>query len=100
MACCYYAADLTTDAQGEFEVRTIRPATKPEPGGEVPGHIHLATGTLGSSGRDVVLLFSDDPDLVAHPPEPMQAVISVTRQDSGELQAWSGWVQVVVPPPA
>src|SRR5258708_2980480 len=34
---------VVTDAQGRFELRTIRPA--PYPGGQIPAHIHLIIST-------------------------------------------------------
>jgi protocatechuate 3,4-dioxygenase beta subunit len=49
----------TTDAQGRFEFRTIRPAAYPS--NTVPGHIHL-TFTAACCGRQVTeVMFEDDP---------------------------------------
>ena len=45
---------LVTNAQGKFEVRTIRPGHYP--GGGTPQHIHFIVG-----GHNEELLFADDP---------------------------------------
>ena len=51
---------VRTDAQGRFELRTIRPA--PYPGGRGPAHIHFEVWSDGSAKQyPDELQFSDDP---------------------------------------
>jgi len=45
---------VTTDPEGRFEVRTIRPA--PYPSGGIPAHVHFVLG-----GSNLELQFADDP---------------------------------------
>ena len=58
---------LKTNDQGEFELRTIRPASYPN--STLPQHIHLEA--FGENGRSLIvteLLFDDDPMLVGQLP--------------------------------
>jgi protocatechuate 3,4-dioxygenase beta subunit len=48
-----------TDAQGHFELRTIRPGAYPE--GGVPAHIHLIFTTACCGRQASELVFDDDP---------------------------------------
>ena len=50
---------LTTDAQGRFEVETIRPGGYP--GGDAPQHIHFEIFPAGDSRQATEILFEDDP---------------------------------------
>jgi protocatechuate 3,4-dioxygenase beta subunit len=45
---------VTTDPEGRFEVRTIRPG--PYPAGNIPAHVHFVLG-----GSNLELQFADDP---------------------------------------
>ena len=45
---------VTTDPEGRFEVRTIRPG--PYPSGGIPAHVHFVLG-----GSNLELQFADDP---------------------------------------
>lgn len=48
-----------TDAQGRFELRTIRPAAYPS--NTVPGHIHLSFATTCCGRQVSEVMFEDDP---------------------------------------
>jgi len=50
---------VTTDAQGRFEFRTIRPG--PYPGGQIPAHIHLLISTSCCGRQIAEVMFDDDP---------------------------------------
>lgn len=54
-------AYLKTDAQGRFEIRTIRPAGYPETG--MPQHIHVEIEAEGYDRWRSEFLFEDDPRL-------------------------------------
>ena len=58
---------LRTDAQGRFELRTIRPGGYPQPlrlGGrerKIPAHIHIDVTAPGHARRKLQVVFADDP---------------------------------------
>jgi len=48
-----------TDAQGRFELRTIRPA--PYPNANIPAHVHLHVTTSCCGRQEREMVFEDDP---------------------------------------
>ena len=58
---------ITTDAQGRFELRSIRPGGYPKPlnlGGRerrIPAHIHMDLTAEGFAPRKLQAVFADDP---------------------------------------
>ena len=48
-----------TDAQGRFELRTIRPG--PYPGANIPAHIHVHVTTSCCGRQEREMVFEDDP---------------------------------------
>lgn len=66
------AGRLRTDADGRFEIRTIRPGAYARPvrlrGRErrIPAHIHLDISAPGHAARRLQIVFADDP-LLADP---------------------------------
>jgi protocatechuate 3,4-dioxygenase beta subunit len=60
---------LSTDAQGRFEFRTIRPGGYPKPvslGGrerKIPAHIHIDVSAPAHAQRKLQAVFADDPRL-------------------------------------
>jgi len=60
---------LRTDAEGRFELRTIRPGGYPKTAlldgreRKIPAHIHLDITAPGHAERHLQLVFSDDPRL-------------------------------------
>jgi protocatechuate 3,4-dioxygenase beta subunit len=87
------AGRVTTDADGRFEVRTIRPGEYPRTvvlGGvarHIPAHIHLDVRVAGHPERKLQAVFADDP-LLADPywrewvAERRQPVLAVRREGS------------------
>jgi protocatechuate 3,4-dioxygenase beta subunit len=54
---------LKTDENGNFEIRTIRPASYPMQynGRTIPQHIHNNITARGYTGRNLQMVFEDDP---------------------------------------
>ena len=59
---------LRTDARGQFDVFTIRPASYPIPydGRIVPAHVHVVVKAPGFQKLQLQVLFDDDPALDAY----------------------------------
>lgn len=93
------AGRLTADAEGRFEIFTIRPGgyTKAVRLGGVdrhlPAHIHIDVTAAGHAGRRVQVVFADDPQLqdpywkdwVASMNQPVVAVESRDGKASGQV---------------
>ena len=62
LICCWYQAALSTDADGRFELHTVRAASDPDPNGELPAHIHLFLEPANDASPGVELVFADDPN--------------------------------------
>lgn len=54
---------LTTDANGGFEIHTVRPANYPRQykGRTIPQHVHLVTTADGFQVSALQVVFKDDP---------------------------------------
>ena len=89
--CCYFQARLTTDANGRFELHTIRPATEPTPGAELPAHIHLALVTAEGSDPDLGLVFGDDPTLPNSGPVG-DVILDMERRSDADGEYWYSFV--------
>ena len=81
---------LVTDAQGRFEVRTIRPGLYP--GGSTPAHMHF----ILSEYRQVEMRFQDDPTLKGEPwrnqqPGSTMQIRPVTRDAQGVQHVTVEW---------
>ena len=78
---------LTTDPEGRFEIRTIRPGTYPT--GGFPAHVHFVLG-----GSNLELQFADDPLVDATDRKNMSKdgtfamVRPVTRDAQGVQKVW------------
>jgi protocatechuate 3,4-dioxygenase beta subunit len=52
--CCYYGGSVTSDPQGRFRIRTIRPAEYPVPNAP-PAHIHFEIDhPAGDLGTEII----------------------------------------------
>ena len=84
---------LTTDADGRFEVRTIRPAGYP--GSDLPAHIHVEVERPGDSPRTLVteIQFDDDPRLTSEARrQSNQSGFVIVHVEKGAMrQSESGW---------
>lgn len=76
---------LTTDAQGRFEIETIRPAGYPH--SSIPQHIHVEVFPEGGRPRITEIVFEDDPRMT---PEARRSnerqgysIVRVTRGKDG-----------------
>ena len=100
LQCFYYAATLETDANARFEIHTIRPATNPGSGAELPAHIHMAIGTLEASGPDTGIQFADDPLAQAFEGRgPYDLLLELERRTDDAGDHWFGYAQIVAVPP-
>jgi protocatechuate 3,4-dioxygenase beta subunit len=93
LICCYYQGTVDTDGHGRFALATVRPGTDPAPDGELPAHIHLALGTIASSGPDMALVFGDDP-AIDRPSNPRQMLIDMERRTDASGEYWYAFVQL------
>ena len=59
---------LKTDASGSFEIHTIRPASYPMQynGRTIPQHIHNNVTARGYTGKNLQMVFDDDPAMNAY----------------------------------
>jgi protocatechuate 3,4-dioxygenase beta subunit len=87
--CCWYTATLTTDSEGRFELRTIRPATDPVAGGEIEPHIHVALEVGGQSQQDGVIVFEGE---AITPSGPRVFAIPLESRSDANGQYWWGFV--------
>lgn len=85
-------ATVVTDAQGRFELRTIRPASYP--GGGNPAHIHFEAEGAGYAKQwPDALEFADDPEISAQAKTDSRAkgrfggIVTPTRDAKGVLHA-------------
>ena len=93
LRCCYYGASVTTDAAGRFELHTIRPATDPEPDGELPAHMHLVLQTTNPSEPDTSIVFGDDPAITG-PRGPREVVLDMERRTDADGEYWFAFVVI------
>ena len=92
LICCYYQAELSTDADGRFELRTVRAASDPDPNGEIPAHIHINLEPADSSGPGIVLVFADDP--THGPVGPRDLEIPMERRSDADGEYWFSFVVI------
>jgi protocatechuate 3,4-dioxygenase beta subunit len=83
---------VVTDAEGRFELRTIRPGSYP--GRKDPAHIHFEVSGAGYPKQWVdELRFADDPKVTAEHRAESRAkgkfapIVATTRDDKGVLHA-------------
>ena len=82
---------VRTDAQGKFELRTIRPASYPNDG--PPAHIHFEAWGAGYAKQFSALEFADDPkikpaDLAkSRAKGKFASIVTTTRGPDGVLRA-------------
>lgn len=76
---------LVTDAQGRFEVETIRPEGYPQ--SDLPQHIHIEIFPEGGSNRITEITFEDDPRMTPEMRRSVErqgyALVPVTRGKDG-----------------
>jgi protocatechuate 3,4-dioxygenase beta subunit len=80
---------LTTDAEGRFRIRTVRPGGYPD--GDLPAHIHVELEPPGAGRATVVteILFDDDPRLTPAARQRSRQegfVIAPVRRDDQRVQ--------------
>jgi hypothetical protein len=71
-------AFVRTNADGRYELRTIRPGAYPS--GDLPQHVHLAVRPTGAAEKEFELRFADDPIWRGKPPS---LTSKVTRGSDG-----------------
>ncbi len=92
LICCYDQATLATDADGRFELHTVRAASDPDPDGEIPAHIHIALEPADDFGPGIVLVFADDP--TPGPVGPRDLEIPMERRTDADGQYWFSFVVI------
>lgn len=83
-----------TDAEGRYEIQTIRPAHYP--GNTVAAHIHAAAWPAGRDEPFYLqdFLFADDPLVKKMPPRQTRGVVAVRKDVEG---VWRGRRNIVLP---
>lgn len=92
LICCWYQAQLSTDAQGRFELHTVRAASDPDPNGELPAHIHLFLEPATDDSPGLEMVFADDP---THGPlGPHTIAIPMERRTDAAGKYWFSFVVI------
>jgi intradiol ring-cleaving dioxygenase-like protein len=92
LICCWYQAELSTDADGRFELHTVRAASDPDPNGELPAHIHLFLEPANDDSPGIELVFADDP---SHGPlGPHTIAIPMERRTDSSGTYWYSFVVI------
>jgi protocatechuate 3,4-dioxygenase beta subunit len=60
MLCCYLGGSVQTDAQGHFQVNTVRPAHYRGEANPPPAHIHLEVSHPDAPSLNSEIVFADD----------------------------------------
>ena len=82
LRCCYLQGFVETDADGRYEIRTIRPGHYRGENTPPPAHIHLNVHYAGASGVLTEVVFAGDPYL---PDDVSGPEVVTLRKDEGRL---------------
>ncbi len=92
MRCCYLGGNVMTDADGHFQLITVRPAhyrAEPNP---PPAHIHLEVQHSDAPPLQTEIVFADDDRLPANAGSLGYIVTSPTR----EGESWRAVAEIVM----
>jgi protocatechuate 3,4-dioxygenase beta subunit len=92
MLCCYLGGSVTTDAEGHFQVNTVRPAHYRGEANPPPAHIHLEVSHPDAPRLNSEIVFSDDDLLPANAHSQGLIVTTPTRDADG----WRAVAEIVM----
>ena len=90
--CCWYEAEITTDADARFEIHSIRPGSEVGSGGERVPHIHAALAIEAAFNPDTTILFEGDEPLEGGPGPRVVYATKLERRSGDDGRYWWGFV--------
>jgi protocatechuate 3,4-dioxygenase beta subunit len=92
MLCCYLGGSVQTDAQGHFQVNTVRPAHYRGEANPPPAHIHLEVSHPDAPRLNSEIVFADDELLPAN----AQSQGLIVTTPTGGADGWSAVAEIVM----
>jgi protocatechuate 3,4-dioxygenase beta subunit len=92
MLCCYLGGTVGTDADGHFQLITVRPGHYRGESNPPPAHIHLEVRHSEAGPLDTEIVFADDEHLPANAESLGLVVTHPTRDGDG----WHAVVEIVM----
>jgi protocatechuate 3,4-dioxygenase beta subunit len=92
MQCCYLGGDVVTDADGHFQLITVRPAHYRGQSNPPPAHIHVEVRHPDAPPLETEIVFDDDEVLPANAAKLGLVVTSPTRAGDG----WRAVAEIVL----
>lgn len=93
MRCCYLGGRITTDANGQFALVTVRPGHYRGEANPPPAHIHLELRHRSTPPLNTEIVFADDDRLPAGAARRGLVVTEPTRDGAG----WRAVADIVMP---
>jgi protocatechuate 3,4-dioxygenase beta subunit len=92
MLCCYLGGNVQTDAQGHFQVNTVRPAHYRGEANPPPAHIHLEVSHPDAPILNSEIVFADDELLPAN----AQSQGLIVTTPTGDADGWRAVAEIVM----
>jgi protocatechuate 3,4-dioxygenase beta subunit len=92
MLCCYLGGSVQTDAQGHFQVNTVRPAHYRGEANPPPAHIHLEVSHPNAPRLNSEIVFADDELLPAN----AQGQGLIVTTPTGDADGWRAVTEIVM----
>ena len=92
MFCCYLGGSVQTDAQGHFQVNTVRPAHYRGEANPPPAHIHLEVSHPDAPRLNSEIVFADDELLPAN----AQSQGLIVTTPTGDADGWRAVAEIVM----
>jgi protocatechuate 3,4-dioxygenase beta subunit len=92
MLCCYLGGSVQTDAQGHFQVNTVRPAHYRGEANPPPAHIHLEVSHPEAPRLNSEIVFADDERLPAN----AQSQGLIVTTPTGDADGWRAIAEIVM----
>jgi protocatechuate 3,4-dioxygenase beta subunit len=92
MLCCYLGGSVQTDAQGHFQVNTVRPAHYRGEPNPPPAHIHLEVSHPDAPSLNSEIVFADDELL----PASAQGQGLIVTTPTGGADGWRAVAEIIM----
>jgi protocatechuate 3,4-dioxygenase beta subunit len=92
MLCCYLGGSVQTDAQGHFQVNTVRPAHYRGEANPPPAHIHLEVSHPDAPSLNSEIVFADDELL----PASAQGQGLIVTTPTGGADGWRAVAEIIM----
>jgi polyisoprenoid-binding protein YceI len=96
MQCCYYLGSATTDADGRFDILTVKPGVYQGQATPPPAHIHVEILHPDLQGWQTEIVFMGDPHLPPTVPQGMIAIPLAEKRTSESVE-YFGEAEIITP---